>query len=281
MVMRLPVPQHCSITLIEKLVEERQAGKNAAYFKGIEAEWKARTEVYLQHSGSPEHVPLWTAIPAARKGSFHNLYTHPKDGSAQGIVLEDLNSHELNLCPACGEFGKPNTLDHYLPKGKYPHFSVTPVNLFPMCDSCQKEKLEKTHSAREPRFFLHPYYDDFLENQIIRIVISPPFESPSFQLELSEALSEAQRMVVLTHIRELAIERRFATFFKAESIRIQKLAAMAREKGISIEDSIEIFRSMHEEPSLNSWQHLYYQAVLDNPEMLHYLATGVLPDRIG
>lgn len=280
MVMRLPAPQHCSITLVELVVEERQGGRNALYFKGIEAEWKARTEVYLQHSGSPEYVPQWVGIPPARKASFKNLYTHPKDGSAQGVILKELNDHDLNLCPACGEFGKPNTLDHYLPKGKYPHFSVTPVNLFPMCDSCQKEKLEKTHTAREPKLFLHPYYDDFVINQIIRIVINPPYGAPSFRLELSDDLSVEERMVVLSHVRELAIERRFAKFFKAESIRIQKLAAKAREKGISVEGSIEIFRSMYEEPSLNSWQHLYYKAVLDNPDMLDYLEKGVLPDKI-
>ncbi|AOE85885.1 hypothetical protein [Pseudomonas sp. TCU-HL1] len=280
MVMHLPSPPHCSITLIEQIVEERQGGRNAQYFKGIEAEWKARTEVYLQHGGSPEHVPLWTEVPAERKKSFRTLYTHPKDGSAQGIVLDDLNGHDLNLCPACGEFGKPNTLDHYLPKGKYPHFSVTPANLFPMCDSCQKEKLEKTHTAKEPRLFLHPYYDDFVESQIIRVVIEPPYDAPSFRLELSDWLSPEQRAVVLSHVRELAIEKRFATFFKAESMRIQKLAVKAREAGMPVEDSLELFRSIHEDPSLNSWQHLYYRAVLDNRDMLDYLTVGALPDKI-
>src|SRR3546814_3004594 len=58
-----------------------------------------------------------------------------------------LHVHELNHCPACGEPGTPNTLDHYLPKGRYPHFCVTPLNLFPMCDACQQAKGEKTGDA--------------------------------------------------------------------------------------------------------------------------------------
>jgi 5-methylcytosine-specific restriction endonuclease McrA len=278
--MRLPRPPHCSVTLIEKVVKERQGGINAGYFKGIEDEWKARTEVYLQHGGSPEHVPQWLAIPVEKKKSFKTLYTHPQEGSAQGAVLDDLNNHELNLCPACGEFGKPNTLDHYLPKGKYPHFSITPANLFPMCDSCQKEKLEKTHTVQESRLFLHPYFDGFVDGQIIRIVIEPPFNTPTFKLELSEWLSDAQRAVVHAHFRELSIERRFSTFFKGESIRILKLAANARNKGLPVEAMIEMFRSTYEDPTLNSWQHLYFRGVLDNPEMLEYLATGDLPDQI-
>lgn len=280
MVMRLPRPPHCSITLVDDVVRERQGGSNALYFTGIKAEWKARTQVYLDNYGSPAHVPTWAAIPDVRKKSFKNLYTKPAPGSAQGIVLDDLNDHELNLCPACGEFGRPNTLDHYLPKGKYPHFSITPANLFPMCDSCQKEKLEKTHTARESRLFLHPYYDDFVERQILRIVIHPPYETPTFSIELMDWLSDEQRSVVRAHIRELAIERRFAGFFKGESIRILKHAAKIRSSPQTIEESLELFRSLHEDPTLNSWQHLYYRAVLDNPDMLEYLANGVLPAQI-
>jgi aryl carrier-like protein len=280
MVMRLPKPQHCSVTLLEDVVRERQGGVNALYFTGIETEWKARTQIYLDNSGSPEHVPLWPAIPNEKKKSLKYLYTHPALGSAQGIVLDDLNNHELNLCPACGEFGKPNTLDHYLPKGKYPHFSITPVNLFPMCDSCQKEKLEKTHTAIEPRLFLHPYFDVFLERQIIRVVIHPPYDTPSFSIELLDWLTDEQRLVVQAHIRELAIERRFAGFFKDESIRILKHAAKIRNGNQTIQQSLELFRSLYEEPTLNSWQHLYYRAVLDNPDMLEYLTIGVFPAQI-
>jgi len=280
MVMRLPRPQQCSVTLLDDVVRERLGGSNALYFTGIKTEWKARTQVYLDNGGSPAHVPQWAAIPENKKKSFKYLYTHPAAGSAQGIVLDDLNDHELNLCPACGEFGKPNTLDHYLPKGKYPHFSITPANLFPMCDSCQKEKLEKTHTARESRLFLHPYFDDFVERQIIRIVIHPPYDTPAFTIELMDWLSNEQRAVVQAHIRELAIERRFAGFFKGESIRILKHAAKIRTGNQTIEESIELFRSLHEDPTLNSWQHLYYRAVLDNPDMLNYLATGILPANI-
>jgi len=278
--MRLPRPQQCSVTLLDDVVRERLGGSNALYFTGIKTEWKARTQVYLDNGGSPAHVPQWAAIPENKKKSFKYLYTHPAAGSAQGIVLDDLNDHELNLCPACGEFGKPNTLDHYLPKGKYPHFSITPANLFPMCDSCQKEKLEKTHTARESRLFLHPYFDDFVERQIIRIVIHPPYDTPAFTIELMDWLSNEQRAVVQAHIRELAIERRFAGFFKGESIRILKHAAKIRTGNQTIEESIELFRSLHEDPTLNSWQHLYYRAVLDNPDMLNYLATGILPANI-
>lgn len=278
MVMRLPMPPHCSVTLVRHVVLERQNGVNAQYFNGIHAVWESKVQEYIRYCGSPEHLLPWAEIPRERNKSFLNLYLSPKADSAQFLVLKDLNDHSLNVCPACGEFGRPNTLDHYLPKGKYPHFCITPVNLFPMCDRCQKEKLEKTGDEAQPRFFLHPYFDTFVAQQVVRIIIDPPYKSPSFRIEFSDWLSADQLAVVTSHVRELAIEERFAHFFKDESIRIQKLAASMRVSGLSIEQVIRGFEISYQAPSLNTWQHLYYAAVLDNAEMIEYLSRGELPD---
>ncbi|WP_439856712.1 hypothetical protein [Pseudomonas syringae] len=278
--MYLPEPEHCSIDLINNVVRERQNGINAAYFTEIKDEWKIRTQQYITHKGSPEHVSQWTALTTPRKTSFRTLYLSPKEGSAQGVVLNDLDDHDLVICPACGELGRPNTLDHYLPKGKFPHFSITPVNLTPMCDRCQKEKKEKTNGPNEPRFFLHPYYDEFLVNQVLEIVIEPPFDKPTFRIVIARWLTAEQRSVVKSHLRELAIEKRFARFFKRESVRILKLAAQARASRLDVPQAIELFRSSAEDPSINGWQHLYFASVLANPPMIEYLTNGRLPGTI-
>lgn len=62
------------------------------------------------------------------------------------------------ICPSCGE-RDVDTLDHYLPKTKYPTLVVTPINLVPSCSKCNKKKLASTAGSiyNEP---IHPYYDD-------------------------------------------------------------------------------------------------------------------------
>lgn len=60
-------------------------------------------------------------------------------------------------CPYCG-FGTVSTLDHYLPKSKYPIYAVYPNNLVPSCYSCNTTKLASTDVT------LHPYYDN-VENE--------------------------------------------------------------------------------------------------------------------
>lgn len=51
-------------------------------------------------------------------------------------------------------------LDHYLPKSKFYHFIITPVNLIPMCPSCnQNKKTVNTNIKINAPF--HPYFEDF------------------------------------------------------------------------------------------------------------------------
>lgn len=280
MVMPLPMPQCCSVQLVSDVVDERQNGRNAAYFEGIRQEWISRVQDYLQNQGSPEHVPKWDAIPAARRTSFLNLYLSPDADSSQGKMIAELKAHELSICPACGEMGKPNTLDHYLPKGIYPHFCVTPANLFPMCDACQKEKLEKTGTPAEPRFFLHPYFDVFIAEQVLTVTIEPPFATPTFRMEVSGHLDQAQRAVVTSHVRELAIEQRFGHYFKGESMRTLRKAQQLRRAGLPVEAVLRAFEESLRTPALNSWEHVYSAAVITNPELLEYLTNGELPAHI-
>jgi hypothetical protein len=66
-------------------------------------------------------------------------------------------------CPLCAVRGV-DTLDHYLPKSKFPILSVTPINLIPACTPCNKGKLIDIPGSSEEQT-LHPYYDN-VENEV-------------------------------------------------------------------------------------------------------------------
>jgi len=276
MVMHLPLPAACSVALVDQVVAERQNGIHALFFAGIAAQWRASVQLYLDHGGSPQHVPIWPAIDA-RRGTFHNLYKNADPASAHGIAVHPIREHMLDLCPACGEPGAPNTLDHYLPKGVYPHFSVTPANLFPMCDACQAEKLEKTGDANNPRFFIHPYFDVFSIPKIVNLVIAPPFGAPTFDVVPSPALQPEEAVLVTSHLKELDIPNRYVRFFRNEHRRLIRNVTKMRASGQAVQATIEAFRDGHADPTPNSWQHVFYSAVLETPELLEYLTNGDLP----
>ena len=69
-------------------------------------------------------------------------------------------------CPICFEIGTVRTLEHYLPKAKFPQFSVHPANLIPSCRDCNFDK-SSVHASTHQEQPLHPYYDkDCFYNEV-------------------------------------------------------------------------------------------------------------------
>jgi len=276
MVVSLPKPTVCSQQIIDMLVAERQGGKNAVFFKGISGEWKRRVAIYIARAGSPEFVAEWPDIQP-NKNSFLNLYLTPADESAQGRMLATLRDHQLSLCPACGEAGSPNTLDHYLPKGKFPHLCVTPLNLFPMCDACQQAKGEKTGDGHSAKFFIHPYFDVFVAQQVVTLKIESPFETPTFTLSPRKGLLALQAALVETHLRELEIHDRYVRFFRNQYRRLLRLVGKMRISKLPIRENLKLFQENVSDPSPNSWEHIFYGAVLADDGLMHFLEHSELP----
>ena len=78
-----------------------------------------------------------------------------------------------------------STLDHHLPKARYPALAVTPINLVPACADCNRAKTDSIAKTREEQS-LHPYFDDvedesWLEAEVVegapaalRFYVRPP-----------------------------------------------------------------------------------------------------------
>lgn len=277
MVMKLPLPAQCSVALVALVVAQRQNGRNRDFFNGIAAEWTARVTAYVAAGGDPAQVPTWPQI-MARRTSFETLYDSPAGGSVQAPILRELRSREMQLCPGCGEDGTPNTLDHYLPKSRYPHFSITPANLFPLCDICQGHKGTETVDAAGDRRALHPYFDEFLIDQAVALTIEPPFETPTFTLAPHGNLNPEERALVTRHMGLLKIEERYGHFFRTEHLRMLRLVDVVRKKNGSVPESISMFKLHAELRAVNGWSHIFWAAVAADADLLNWLENEDLPD---
>jgi len=276
MVMKLPLPPICSTQLVDDLVLERANGRNSAYFNGLAAEWRQRVENYIEERGNPETVPDWPDV-AAHRNRFINLYNNPGENSVQRPIIEGLRDRTLQICPSCGEEGTPNTLDHYLPKQNYPQFAITPANLSPMCDICQMHKGSETIDDEGHRLYLHPYFDDFIAEQILQLEIGRPLEAPeNFFLRPVPGLPENIEALVRRHTSGLDIQKRYGPFFKGEYLRLLRLAQDAREKDQDFLELLPIFKNHALGRGPNAWVHIFYAAVVEDAELLDYLADGEL-----
>ncbi len=275
--MRLDFPKSDNDGYIDDVVAQRQGGVNAGFFNAAKAEWKARVQAYKDASGDPCVLKPWPEVQAHAK-KFQNLYLSPAEGSVQAPVLQGLRSRELQLCPACGEDGTPNTLDHYLPKQSYPEFSITACNLFPMCDICQGEKGTATVNAANERLFLHPYFDQFTDVQVFCLDIGRPFEAPeTISVAPHPGLDAAQHALVTRHLDELGIAIRYNHFFKSEYIRLLRLVKSMRQKGQDVRAQLDTFCEYALHKSVNSWGHVFYTGVIADTGLMDYLEGGALP----
>ncbi|MFI2073056.1 hypothetical protein [Streptomyces triculaminicus] len=87
------------------------------------------------------------------------------DKKSHGRATYDEIKAASTFCPLC-TIGTVSTIDHHLPKAKYPLLAVVPVNLVPACGDCNKKKGEHAPATEEEQT-LHPYYP-----------VQPLFEHP-------------------------------------------------------------------------------------------------------
>lgn len=108
------------------------------------------------------------------KHSIHNLRYVDKIGKFDKSVskyfydtkiVEDrvgniysLLRNQSELCPICK--ASAETLDHILPKSLFIQYALTPINIVPLCNSCNWKK-DEHYSFEEDKTPFHPYFDDF------------------------------------------------------------------------------------------------------------------------
>jgi 5-methylcytosine-specific restriction endonuclease McrA len=212
-----------------------------------------------------------------RKKTLINLYK-PKEHQAPHELLRTMRKeHDLLCCPSCGEDGAPGTLDHYLPKDIFPELAICTANLTPMCNRCQEEKSTGYLTGKGNKSYIHPYFDEINESYF-SVVIKKPYSAPSFELKITKGSTSILGLLA-NHATGINLKERFHKFCKAKHIHLIKLMAKKRrsQQLSSAEKFIRIYLEPELEKSLNSWAAIYYQSVLDTPELLHYLDNEQLP----
>lgn len=111
-------------------------------------------------------IPTLSPMGAVTLDELKSLYSNhmsATSGSARRHYDQIRNAAPNKRCPLCGA-GTVATLDHHLPKSKYPDLAILPINLVPACHHCNDAK-----KARYPKHAgeqtLHPYFDGHLQGQ--------------------------------------------------------------------------------------------------------------------
>lgn len=109
--------------------------------------------------------------------------------------MEHFKKLNIKSCPFCNnnyvyfykegakKFNTIATLEHYYPKSKYPHLSLSFYNLIPSCSTCNSKfkGSDKVHVGN----ILHPYFEDFNEKAKFSISVDSLPVNKNIELEVN------------------------------------------------------------------------------------------------
>ncbi|MFE3182816.1 HNH endonuclease [Streptomyces violascens] len=171
-------------------------------------------------------------------------------------------------CPLCGQ-RLVESLDHQLPKKKYPLLAVVPSNLVPACSTCNWLKGEKEPTTAEEQT-LHPYFDDVTGQQWLFARVNESDDGPPaivYVVQTPDGWNDVLAARVQYHVRTFALKELFGTHAASEMSNNRSfLASMdSKERAAFLARMSDSIASDKEAGGLNHWRRVMYQTLAGNP----------------
>ncbi|MBC5774328.1 hypothetical protein H8S95_09675 [Pontibacter sp. KCTC 32443] len=199
---------------------------------------------------------------------LEKVYTYRfarKDTPGRLIYDKLITAPKFGVCPLCSH-RLVETLDHYLPKSKFPRLAVVPLNLIPSCTDCNKSKLAISPKDSDEET-LHPYYDD-IENDIW-LVASVEHTSPpvvKYRVEPNPSWPALLGSRVKHHFSSLYLDRLYSTQAAVQLAgivyRLDKIFKSAGAAGVKLHLEEEALSRFYADK--NSWQTAMYKALAED-----------------
>lgn len=208
------------------------------------------------------------------KDDFLSLYSYQK------IQIKHLRNEVLTqngyineTCPLC-ECDSVSTMDHYLPKEKYPLFVVHPRNLIPCCNSCNQHKSESVFRDGR-RVFWNCYLDSPVDKKYLKCRVIKKENGlidAEFTIDKNE-LSEREAYIVENTLGTNGqnVLGQYKKMVGNEIKEIVKRISELLKKGYGFDDSIrkikEVDISSH---VMNDWKEVLQEALLNSKDFLDF-----------
>lgn len=138
------------------------------------------------------------------KVALQHCYTSPT-APLRKLKSKIINSQQgfyQNKCAYCG-LNEKSDMDHYVPKEKFPEYSVHPLNLIPICSICNGKK-SNYFIEENKRIFFNPY-SDRINKTVLTLEINYNESSNSFLF----TIHVDEDFLFKSHIDKLCIVSRY------------------------------------------------------------------------
>tara|TARA_B100000700_G_scaffold1794_1_gene2210 strand:+ start:3814 stop:4683 length:870 start_codon:yes stop_codon:yes gene_type:complete len=199
---------------------------------------------------------------------IYEQYFRASDKPAREIYDSILNSAQ-DKCPFCGGIGNPRNLDHFLPKTRYPQFSVLPSNLVPSCRDCNMDGKGESFATSAEKQIIHPYLDNdrfFTDQWIVAVyVVTDDSEPGEFKYSVlpPEEWPEVDKQRAWKHFEEFDLAKRYATKAAEQLGTVLAQIRSVEQAGFdtSVIKTVLLQPAIEEAQFSNHWQKGMYQAL--------------------
>ncbi len=153
--------------------------------------------------------------------TLYNLYDSKSDKIK--TIKNDIKDLTINnpltkkglVCPYCGITRQSlHDLDHFMPRSKYPEFSILTYNLIYTCETCNQDfKKSKFLDGNNKRMFLNPYFDKELSSlQILDCNIEIDDILINIEFKVNEDIQSTNSYlytIANNHLNELNLNDRY------------------------------------------------------------------------
>lgn len=201
----------------------------------------------------------------ATKTELVKLYEQQLVQNKEGRKIYDLllNLAPGGICPFCG-FSQASTLDHYMPKKKYPSFSISPLNLVPSCSDCNTGKKEDV-AGNEREQIIHPYYDHklFEDQWLFARVNNTTPASLTFFTRPPVHWQQVNHDRVQSHFENFKLARRFSVQVATEisTLKYELAYDFDISQGAGVKEALHKKQSASSRVNINWWKTAMYQAL--------------------
>lgn len=264
----LDIPLNCKpISVYFKCVNSIQDKRDSDKFKCFIGYYQMYVLDYCTKAISKNLylIPTHVMMKNITKQKMKTLYEQQMVQNKEGRKIYDklISLAPLSRCPFCG-IGTVGTLDHYLPKAKFPTFSVLPYNLVPSCIDCNKGK-NTDYAVTQETQTLHPYYDDFTREQWLfaKVEHTSPV-SISFFVETPNEWRDIDKSRVTEHLSQYKLAKRFSIQASNELANLKEEFTLFSLEQEEIKKELKKKAIVFQKRYLNSWESALYQALADS-----------------
>ena len=202
------------------------------------------------------------------KKDFINLYKSyfSKSGKPGRYIYDQLILVANEKCPFCGGIGRPQNLDHFLPKSSFPQLSIIPLNLIPICRDCNMDSKLDKYAELEQNQIIHPYLDCekfFTEQWIDASVIYEEPYSIVFSACPPDNWSMIDKQRATAHFREFDLATRYSIHAADEltSLIDQRRNYLNNLTADQFQDHLKSNSNSHSSYFINHWKKVMYNCL--------------------